>query len=534
MAQQGSYPIGTRVLVATDTVTGVVTSLTADIPLNALATFVQNYIGTNTPLTVPQGGTGATTLSGYLFGNGTLAITASTTIPSTAITGLGTMALQPASAVAITGGTITGVTISGGSVTATNIAGGATSQILVQSAAGATTFIAAPTIADTVLTWNGSVFGWAAPGAGTVTSVAVSGGTTGLTTSGGPITSSGTIILAGTLAVANGGTGSGTASGARTNLGAAASGTNSDITSLSGLTSVNGHQIAGMTNRLVNGAMLIDQQNSGAVQTFTAAAAVAYCVDQWYASCTGANITGQRASSTTGGYTLTGAASNTGTLFGQRIESYSVSDLVNTTVTHQIKLSSTSVTSVTWNAYYATVQDTFSTKTLIATGTFTISSTPTVYSASFNAGANAANGIAVEYITGALLAGQTLTFGAAQFEAGSVATVFERRPYEFEFGLCQRYYEVLGPNSTGSLYIGNYAAAAGAETDAPVRFQVRKRSIPTVSCPGAWTLVNVSSGVVPNFPDVDGFALAIVAGSTGRFYAYNNGTAAVALANSRL
>jgi hypothetical protein len=42
---------------------------------------------------------------------------------------------------------------------------------------------------------------------GTVTSVDVSGGTTGLTTSGGPITSSGTITLAGTLGVANGGTG---------------------------------------------------------------------------------------------------------------------------------------------------------------------------------------------------------------------------------------------------------------------------------------------------------------------------------------
>lgn len=44
-------------------------------------------------------------------------------------------------------------------------------------------------------------------GSGTVTSVDVSGGTTGLTTSGGPITSFGTITLAGTLAVANGGTG---------------------------------------------------------------------------------------------------------------------------------------------------------------------------------------------------------------------------------------------------------------------------------------------------------------------------------------
>ena len=43
--------------------------------------------------------------------------------------------------------------------------------------------------------------------AGTVTSVAVSGGTTGLTTTGGPITSNGTIALSGTLNIANGGTG---------------------------------------------------------------------------------------------------------------------------------------------------------------------------------------------------------------------------------------------------------------------------------------------------------------------------------------
>ena len=54
---------------------------------------------------------------------------------------------------------------------------------------------------------------------GTVTSVALSGGTTGLTATGSPITTSGTITLGGTLALANGGTGATTASGARTNLG---------------------------------------------------------------------------------------------------------------------------------------------------------------------------------------------------------------------------------------------------------------------------------------------------------------------------
>ncbi len=57
-------------------------------------------------------------------------------------------------------------------------------------------------------------------GTGTVTSVAVSGGTTGLTTSGGPITTNGTITLSGVLKIANGGTNATTAAGALTSLGA--------------------------------------------------------------------------------------------------------------------------------------------------------------------------------------------------------------------------------------------------------------------------------------------------------------------------
>lgn len=61
---------------------------------------------------------------------------------------------------------------------------------------------------------------------GSVTSVAVSGGTTGLTTSGGPITGSGTITLGGTLAIANGGTGATTAGAALTALGATTVGGN--------------------------------------------------------------------------------------------------------------------------------------------------------------------------------------------------------------------------------------------------------------------------------------------------------------------
>lgn len=73
-------------------------------------------------------------------------------------------------------------------------------------------------------------------GGASVTSVAASGGTTGFSFTGGPITSSGTLTLAGTLGLANGGTGATTAAAARTALAAAASGANADITSLTGLT----------------------------------------------------------------------------------------------------------------------------------------------------------------------------------------------------------------------------------------------------------------------------------------------------------
>lgn len=65
-------------------------------------------------------------------------------------------------------------------------------------------------------------------GSGTVTSIDVSGGTTGLTTAGGPVTTSGTITLGGTLAVTSGGTGATVATGAPFAL----KGANTDITSI--------------------------------------------------------------------------------------------------------------------------------------------------------------------------------------------------------------------------------------------------------------------------------------------------------------
>jgi hypothetical protein len=106
--------------------------------------------------------------------------------------------------VAATAGT--GISVTGSPITTTgtlNITNTAPDQVVSLTGAGSTT------ITGTYPSFTISSSG----GSGTVTSVAVSGGTTGLTTSGGPITTTGTITLAGTLAVANGGTGVTTSTG---------------------------------------------------------------------------------------------------------------------------------------------------------------------------------------------------------------------------------------------------------------------------------------------------------------------------------
>ena len=68
-------------------------------------------IGVTSPNRVNTNALRTTALTGYLYGNSSSDVTASTTIPNTNITGLGTMSTQNASSVAITGGTIDGTTI---------------------------------------------------------------------------------------------------------------------------------------------------------------------------------------------------------------------------------------------------------------------------------------------------------------------------------------------------------------------------------------------------------------------------------------
>ena len=134
---------------------------------------------------VAYGGTGATTLTGYVKGSGTSALTALSTIPNTDITGLGTMSTQNANAVSITGGSATLTTL---------ITSGLTGYLYGNNGSAVT---ASTTIPTSALSGNFvSTF---------------SAGTTGFTPSSN---TAGVITLAGTLNVANGGSGVTTSSGA--------------------------------------------------------------------------------------------------------------------------------------------------------------------------------------------------------------------------------------------------------------------------------------------------------------------------------
>ena len=266
----------------------------------------------------------------------------------------------------------------------------------------------------------------------------------------------------------------------------------------------------GRRNRIINGDMRIDQRNAGASQSISTASA--YTVDRWAVAPTGASVTGQRVAGSSGyqyAYRVTGAASVTGIVFQQRIESANTADLVNQNVTLSAVISNSLLTTVSWTAYSANTVDNFSAQTLIASGSFTVTSTATQYTATFNAGANAANGIAIAFSVGAQISGTWTTTGV-QLEPGSVASVFERLSIGETLMLCQRYYE------TGQNVICIGGGTQGTLTDVKVfsGFRVTKRVAPTMTF-GYSAPIVVSTGT----SGVDGTTVYYTAGNSNNFNA---------------
>jgi hypothetical protein len=232
------------------------------------------------------------------------------------------------------------------------------------------------------------------------------------------------------------------------------------------VSSLNGGQLAGMRNKIINGAMAIDQRNNGALVSITTGSALAYTVDRWFVWVTGTgNIAGvQRVSGTSPNEFLlqigNGGSGRT-VRVAQRIEASDSQDLAGMVATLSADLARTPTggTVVTWTASYANTRDSFGTvaaptKTQIATGTFTVSSTVTRYSTQISIPSAAITGIEIEFSwqTGTVVSDSVI--GRVQLEPGSVATPFEHRPIGAELALCQRYYWRLSGTTTQQIAMG--------------------------------------------------------------------------------
>lgn len=280
----------------------------------------------------------------------------------------------------------------------------------------------------------------------------------------------------------------------------------------------------GFKNRLINGQMQIAQRaTSGTSGSTVPTTAPTYpSVDRWYAYATGATVTVAQVSGSgaiRNNLQVTGAASVTAVGIGQRIEALNCYDLAGSTATISVNISNSLLTSVTWVASYATSTDTWSSKTQIATGTITVNSTLTNYTAQISVPSAATTGIEILFTVGAQTSG-TWVIGNVQFEKSSTATTFDYRPYTTELQLCQRYYQLL----EATLFnIEMYAQSANYNLSVGVSLLTSMRAAPTVTPSatsgtlniGAITATGYVSGVTTN-------AKSAAAGDAYYFYTSGN------------
>ena len=277
----------------------------------------------------------------------------------------------------------------------------------------------------------------------------------------------------------------------------------------------------GFKNRIINGAMVIDQRNAGA--SVSVSTSGIYVLDRWKNRANGGGVfTVQQSSTVPAGfnnssvYTVTTADSSIAAgdnyWIIQDVEGYNVADLQwgtsnaqTITISFWVRSSVTGTYNVgvtngtTYDRSYVTTYtinsaNTYEYKTVTiagdTTGTWgktnsggislvfnlgagsTYQATANTWSAGFlQATSGSTNWIATN--------GATFYITGVQLEKGSTATSFDYRPYGTELALCQRYYWKT-PNASSIVFTNNYSS---------VQFKVSMRASPTVT-------VTVGSGTV--------------------------------------
>jgi hypothetical protein len=287
----------------------------------------------------------------------------------------------------------------------------------------------------------------------------------------------------------------------------------------------------GFKNRIINGAMVIDQRNAGASATPTTNGT--YNIDRWYVTISQSSklTVQQNASSVTPpagfknylGITSTSAYSVlAGDYFGiaQAIEGLNTFDLgwgaagassvtlsfwvrsslvgtfggsiLNSANNRSYPFSYTISSANTWEQKTITITGDTSGTWLTTNGIGIRVLFALGYGSTYGSGTSGAwTAGDVESVTGATSVvgtnGATFYITGVQLEKGSTATSFDYRPYGTELALCQRYYYKA---TVGGL-INSTGAPAANQVDAQVWFPVTMRTTPTMD-------TNITAGTAGN------------------------------------
>ena len=273
-------------------------------------------------------------------------------------------------------------------------------------------------------------------------------------------------------------------------------------------------------NRIINGAMMIDQRNAGASVTVTDTSNLTYTLDRWSAfGSSSSKFSVQQVSDAPIGFInslkITSLAATTVNssdqyTIGQIIEGLNVADLAwGTANAKTVTLSFWVRSSLTGTfggvivnsgfargygfTYSISVADTWEYKTVTVAGDTTgtwlttngqginirfglgVGSTLSAPVGSWSAGSyrSATGATSVVGTNGA-----TFYITGVQLEVGSTATSFDYRPYGTELQLCQRYFQML-VSGTGQS-IGNFAAYSTTYANGIIDLHQTMRVTPTL------------------------------------------------------
>jgi len=285
----------------------------------------------------------------------------------------------------------------------------------------------------------------------------------------------------------------------------------------------------GFKNRIINGAMVIDQRNAGASVTPTGNQ---FILDRWSAYITQSSkfSVQQNAGSVTppAGFTkylgvtsLSAYSIGAGDIFtiGQPIEGLNISDFgwgtataATVTLSFWVRSSLTgtfggSIINSAFNrsypfSYTISAANTWEQKSIIiagdTSGTWLTTNGVGLYltiglgvGSTYSGTAGSWSGSQYWSATGATSVvgtnGATFYITGVQLEKGSVATSFDYRPYGTELALCKRYYQIMQPGNGAVLnLISLYSTTHG---ESPFKFDTEMRSAPSlVATASQWSI----------------------------------------------